>query len=83
MAQVRRAWGKVIERVGLLILAALALVISWVLGAAVRMGAGAVGVIDARPMNSYSAGYHPSRRRGPDGMTMGSIAARTVSLIAR
>ena len=31
MVQVRRAWGKVIERVGLLILAALALVISWVL----------------------------------------------------
>jgi len=31
VAQVRRAWGKVIERVGLLILAALALVISWVL----------------------------------------------------
>jgi len=31
VAQVRRTWGKVIERVGLLILAALALVISWVL----------------------------------------------------
>lgn len=31
MTQVRRAWGKVIERVGLLILAALTLVISWVL----------------------------------------------------
>ncbi|MES2253723.1 MAG: hypothetical protein V4559_01635 [Pseudomonadota bacterium] len=31
MAGVRRAWGKIIERLGLFVLAALALIISWVL----------------------------------------------------
>jgi hypothetical protein len=31
VAGVRRSWGKVIERVGLLVLAVLALIISWVL----------------------------------------------------
>lgn len=31
MAGVRWSWGKIIERVGLLVLAALALIISWVL----------------------------------------------------
>ena len=35
MAGVGRSWGKIIERIGLLLLAALALVISWVL--AVRL----------------------------------------------